>query len=45
MLPTQVESSPFLLLYKPEPWWPLGEAMMWGGHVGDLPDEAGKYTS
>ena len=39
MLPTRVGLSPLLLLYKQEPWWPLGEATMVGGDVGDLPDE------
>ena len=39
MLPTRVGLSPFLLLYKQEPLWLLGEAKMVRGDLGDLPDD------
>lgn len=44
MLPAPIGLSPFLLLYKQEPQWPLGEAMLVGGDTGDLPDEVPEDT-
>ena len=39
ILPTRVGLSPFLLLFKQKPRWPLGEATMLGGDMGDLADD------
>ena len=39
MLPTYVGFSPFVLLYKQHPRWPLGEASQIGGDIMDLPED------
>ena len=39
LLPTRVGLSPFMLLYKQAPRWPLGEGAMIGVDDVDLPEE------
>ena len=38
ILPTHMGFSPFLMLYKKAPRWPMGEAAMVGGDVEVLPE-------
>ena len=39
LLPTRIGYSPFQLLYKQTPRWPLGDVQVIGGDDGDLPEE------